>query len=122
MGHVGAANRHIIFGSCQEAIHEGADRVWRRWLGFCRHAGDASDPFLILLSVVERELFSKAFLHCYRTTNWSPSGDIAGVRAFPVVSGTVRQAAGHVASAFRSNLRESPLHVKGNTHLRPCVR
>ena len=39
LGHSSAANRSIIFDSCQEGRNEGADRVWRRWNGFCKITG-----------------------------------------------------------------------------------
>jgi hypothetical protein len=123
LGHsTSAANRHIVFGSCQEGQNEASDRVWRRWEGFVRRTGNQSDPFLTMLSVLERELFTQAFLQRYRTSSWTTTGNVAGVRPIPLVSGTVRQAASHVAATFRINLRESPMHRKESAHLQPFVR
>ena len=113
----------MVLGSCRESRHEDADRVWRWWIGsFCRASGSGDDPFLSLLSHHEGKLFTKAFLQCYRTTDWSTSGEIVRDRQSPVVASTVRQATSHVAAAFRSNLRDSPLHIPNGTHLRPFVR
>ena len=75
-----------------------------------------------MLSHDEGELFTKAFLQCYRTTSWAAAGHITGRRSSPVVSGTVRQAASHLASAFRGHLRRSPVHVKDGANMRPFVR
>ena len=112
MGHASLANSSIIFY-----------RVWRRWIGFCTRAGDPDDPFLVVLFLDERELFVKAFLRqCYRTTAWTAAGCIAGVRSQPVVAGTIRQAASHLAASFRGNtMRDSPLHIKGGPNLGPFV-
>ena len=63
-----------------------------------------------MLSHHEQELFTKAFLQCYRTASWSV-----------VVASTVRQASSHVASTFWGNLRDSPLHIPNGAHLRPFV-
>ena len=91
-------------------------------MGFCMHSRDPSDPFLILLSFDERELFVKDFLQCYRTTDWTLAGSVAGVRQKPVVAGTIRKAAGRLAAAFRSNMRDSPMHIKAGPNLRPFVK
>ena len=48
--HTSAANRSIIFGSCREARNEDADRLWRRWVGFCRASGSGSDLLITMLS------------------------------------------------------------------------
>ncbi|KAI2504383.1 hypothetical protein MHU86_10062 [Fragilaria crotonensis] len=96
--------------------------MWRRWIGFGRHTGYTADPFLALLSNNERELYTKAFLQCYRVSTWSTNGDVTGTRPRPLVASTVRQAAGHLAAAFRNDLRPSPIHVTGSSHLRPFIR
>ena len=75
-----------------------------------------------MLSHDEQELYTKAFLQCYRGSDWTQGGTVAGTRARPMVAGTVRQAAGHLAAAFRDNLRPSPIHIKGGSNLRPFVR
>ena len=117
-----AANRGVILDSCQEGRHEGADRVWRRWQGFCESTGIGSDPLLIKLSELERELFAKAFLQRYRTADWTPDGKFARNRKQPLGGGTLRQAASNLGAAFRMHFRESPLHIPGSTHMRPTVR
>ena len=81
-----------------------------------------ADPLITLLSHHEGELFTKAFLQCYQTASWGTSGNITGTRSSPVASGTVRQAAGHLATAFRGHLRDSPVHVKGSPNMPPFVR
>ncbi|KAI2512067.1 hypothetical protein MHU86_2355 [Fragilaria crotonensis] len=117
-----AANRSIVLDSCQEGRNESYDRVWRRWLGFCSHTGYANNPLLSLLPELERDVVTKSFLQCYRTAQWSPTGSLTGVRPIPLGVGTIRQAAGHLASAFRSHIGVSPLHVEGGTNLRPFAR
>ena len=91
-------------------------------MDFAKSQGVGLDPFLALLSNDEQELFTKAFIQCYRHAHWTTSGDFTGNRSRPVVSGTVRQATSHVAATFRSNLRPSPMHNPGGTHLKPFVR
>jgi hypothetical protein len=44
------------------------------------------------------------------------------MRSQPVVSGTVREAAGHLAASFRTNLYPSPMHVSGTSNLRPSTK
>ena len=122
LGLTHAANHGIVFNSCQEGRHESADRVWRRWLGFCRQSGFGSDPYLTLLSVLERELLVKGFLQHYRSTTWDPAGHATGVRKLPLGGSTIRQAASHLGAAFRQHFRDSPLHVQGSSHLRPFAR
>jgi hypothetical protein len=39
-----------------------------------------------------------------------------------MVSNTLRQAASHLATAFRVGIRQSPLHVAGTTHMLPVIR
>ncbi|KAI2509039.1 hypothetical protein MHU86_5415 [Fragilaria crotonensis] len=63
-----------------------------------------------------------SFLQCYRVSTWSTNGDVTGTRPRPLVASTVRQAAGHLAAAFRNDLRPSPIHVTGSSHLRPFIR
>jgi hypothetical protein len=53
---------------------------------------------------------------------WSPAGAILGKRKSPVVSATVRDAASNLAAAFRSNFKQSPLHIEGSSQLLPTVR
>ena len=123
MGSTSAANRRVIFDGRQEGIHEGSDRPWRRWKGFCESVGSGDDPFLDLLSIVERELVARAFFSLYRTSKWDKEGRPAGDRPRPLVAGTLRQATGDVAATFRSNfLRISPMHVEGSSHLFPSIR
>ncbi len=106
----------------KEGRHEAYDRVWQRWLGYCTHVGYGRDPLLTVLPDIERDLVTKSFLQCYRTSKWAPDGSITGVRESPLGVGTIHQAASHLAAAFRGHIGESPLHVKGGTHLRPFVR
>ena len=93
----------------------------RKPTGCGKHTGYSVDPFLTLLSDNEQELFTKAFIQCYRTSTWSLAGNVTGTRPRPMVAGTFRQATGHLAAAFRRNLKPSPIHIKGGTHLRPFV-
>ena len=39
-----------------------------------------------------------------------------------MVASSLRQATSELASAFRVNFRESPVHVPGSPHLRPSIR
>ena len=85
--------------------------------------GLRDDPFLIALSEHERELFSRAFLSLYRNARWErTTGRLLGKRKDTVVEGTVRSAAGHLASSFRDNLQQSPFHIAGSSHLRPSIK
>jgi hypothetical protein len=120
--HSGAANARIILYSKQEPAHENKDRVWRRWTSFCAEAGLNSDPFLSELQQPETELIMRSFLSLYRMARWRPTGAILGQRPRPVVSSTVRDAAGHLASSFRSHFQQSPFHLEGSSQLLPTIR
>ena len=50
------------------------------------------------------------------------TGKPEGNRTRPVVSNTLRQAASHLATAFRGSVGQSPLHVAGTTHMLPVIR
>jgi hypothetical protein len=120
--HSGPANHRIVLDSKQEEAHEKRDRVWRRWISFCTEAGIDSNPFLLKLQPPETELIIRAFLSLYRVAEWSPAGAILGKRKSPVVSSTVRDAAGNLAAAFRSHFQRSPVHIEGSTQLLPTIR
>jgi hypothetical protein len=122
LGHASVANRRIIFDARQEGSNESNDGTWRRWVGYCKLVDHGSDPLLFMLSLVEHELISRAFLSLYRTSNWNPDGRPTGTRSRPMVASTLRQATSELASAFRVNFRESPVHVPGSPHLRPSIR
>ena len=96
--------------------------MWRRWTDFCERTGSGDDPFLTVLSIVERELMARAFLNFYRTADWDIHGRFTGHREKPMVAGSLRQAAGNLATSFRINFRESPMHVTGTPHLLPSIR
>jgi hypothetical protein len=70
----------------------------------------------------ETELVMRAYLSVYRVAQWSPTGTILGKHPSPVVSSTVRDAAGHLAASFRSRFERSPVHVEGSTQLLPAIR
>jgi hypothetical protein len=55
----------------------------------------------------------KCFLTKHRTHDFHPSGRAAARRQKPIVSKTVRAAAGHLAKTFRVRDRPSPLHDPG---------
>ncbi|KAI2503570.1 hypothetical protein MHU86_10857 [Fragilaria crotonensis] len=117
-----AASRRVIFDSRQESSNESYDRTWRRWRGYCNHVGYPTDTCLTLLSDNERELFLRAFLNFYRTSNWNSDGRPTGTRREPVVASTLRQATSNLASAFRNNIGISPLHLPGTSNIRPIFR
>jgi hypothetical protein len=64
----------------------------------------------------------RSFLSLYRVARWSPTGTILGERPRPVVSATVRDAAGYLAATFRSRFQRSPLYVEGSSELLPAIR
>jgi hypothetical protein len=97
------------------------DRVWRRWLSFCKRAGLASDPFLLALLDDERELIIRAFLGLYKHAAWDKHGKLTGRRS-AVVAGTVRTAASSLAAAFRNHIQHSPFHLPGSANMRPTLR
>jgi hypothetical protein len=53
---------------------------------------------------------------------WSTAGTILGKHKSPVVSSTVRDAAGNLAASFRSQFQRSPVHIEGSTQLLPTIR
>ena len=120
--HSSVANARIVLDSKQEPAHENKDRVWRRWTSFCTEAGFDSDPFLSQLQQPETELVMRSFLSLYRVAHWSKTGAILGERPRPVVSATVRDAAGYLAASFRSSFKRSPLHIEGSSQLLPTIR
>jgi hypothetical protein len=63
----------------------------------------------------------RSFLSLYQMARWSPTGTILGQRARPVVSSTVRHAAGHLASSFRSHFQRSSVHLEGSSQLLPTI-
>jgi hypothetical protein len=64
----------------------------------------------------------RSFLSLCRVARWSPTGTILGERLRPVVSATVRDAAGYLAATFRSRFQRSPLHVEGSSQPLPAIR
>ena len=123
MGFVRSSNRCSVFDSRTEGSNEAYDRSWRRWLGFCTQAGQGDDPFLDRLSTVGREVVVRAYITCLRTAQWKTgTGQIEGKRKKPMVASTVREATGHLATAFRNNLKPSPLHIAGSAQLLPSAR
>jgi hypothetical protein len=70
----------------------------------------------------EKELFIRAFLALYRVAQWHQSGSLLGQRPRPVVSSTVRDAAGHLAASFQSHFQPSPFHLEESFQLLPTVR
>ena len=74
------------------------------------------------LSADERELLLRAFLECYRVSQWTPSGRLLGQRKEPLVGSTVRSAASALATAFRDSLQFSPLHDQSGTQFLPSIK
>lgn len=122
LGHAGTANRRIIFDSKQEAGHQTADRIWRRWEHFCYLSGLDDNPFLTHLPSTEKELILRSFLQLYRDASWNPDGKLTGRRRKPVVSSTVRDAASRLAAAFRHHNEPSPVHLANSSLLCPTIR
>ena len=89
---------------------------------FCTTAGTGNNPYLTSLSDQQRSLHVKSFLSCYRVSRWSQSGKLLGLRKNPVVSGTVREAASHLAASFRVHQHDSPLHIPGSSNLQPSIK
>jgi hypothetical protein len=123
LGFVHSSNRSIIFDSRTEESNESKDQTWRRWLGFCAKAGRSHDPFLNQLSPDGQELLVRSFITCLRTARWEKGSEvIKGLRKKPMVASTVREATGHLATTFRDNHKQSPLHIEGSSQLLPATR
>jgi len=100
-----------------ESTHEKGDRAWRRWIRFLERCGMGTDPFLDSLPRVnERVLVGRSFVVEYRVSSFDPEGRIIARRPVPMVSATVRDAIGSLASAFRKYGRLSPFHLEGDGH------
>jgi hypothetical protein len=67
------------------------------------------DPVLTALPNQGKKLFIKFFLSLNRTATWNVTGGLKGIRAAPVVSSTVRDAASSLAAAFQYHHKLSPL-------------
>ena len=124
MGFVRTANRILVFDKRTEGSNKSYDRTWRFWLGFCAKAGRSYDPSFNQLSAVGREIIIRSFITCLCTTQWKMgSGEIAGKRTGrPMVTSTVREATGHLATAFRNHLEPSPMHIDGSAQVLPIAR
>ena len=94
----------ILFGQ-QEASLQKRDRTWRRWTAYTKSVGFGDDPFLDGLSSAGSIVVSIGFLHSLRHNAYGGGGDKA-----TLAQGTIRETAGHLASAFRSHQRPSPVH------------
>jgi hypothetical protein len=116
LGFVHSSNRSIIFDSRTEESNESKDRTWRRWLSFCAEAGRSHDPFLNQLSPDGQELLVRSFITCLQMAQWEKgSGVIKGLCKKPMVASTVHEATGHLATTFRDNHKQSPLHIEGSS-------
>ena len=111
-------NNRIVNDSVQPKTNEDRDRTWRRWLGYGDQAG-ILDPFLSDLSQQERELLLRSFLNTYQVAHWHQSGTLLGTTTKALAGASVRTATGHLASAFRDNFQQSPLHVSNSSRLLP---
>jgi hypothetical protein len=122
LDHSGSANRRIILDSKNESGHESGDRVWRRWRSYCDTAGLSDDYLLTKLPDETKHLLLRSFLGLYRTGKWSVSGRLEGRHPQPLVAGTIKAAAGCLASSFRDNLKPSPFHLAGSQNLHPTFK
>jgi hypothetical protein len=85
-------------------------------------AGVADDRFLISLPDGEKYLLVRSFLGLYRTAKWSVTGQLEGQHPEPLVTGTVKTAAGCLATAFWENFQPSPLHILGSQNQLPAFK
>jgi hypothetical protein len=115
-------NDRIVLESKQEESHEKRDCTWRRWISFCIASGIQTDPYLTRLSKPEQELIIQAILALYQVAQWHQSGNLPGQHSCPLLSLSVRDAAGHLAASFWSHFKQSPLHLKGSSKLLPSIR
>jgi hypothetical protein len=63
-----------------------------------------------------------SFCSLHRVANWSATGAILGEHPRPVVSSTVRDAAGYLAASLRSSFKRRPIHVAGSSQLLPAIK
>jgi hypothetical protein len=89
---------------------------------FCESGGIRHDSFLTSLSNQGKELFIKSFLSRYQTASWNATGGLTEFCLMLVVSSTVRDAASSLTAVFWHNLKLSPFHEQGRSHLLPVVR
>ena len=125
MGFVRTANRSHTFESRTEGSNESYDRTWRRWLGFCAKAGRSYDPFLNKLSAVRQEVIIVPSLPAFivHTAQWKKrSREIVGKCTLTMVASTVREATGHLATAFWNHPQPSPMYIEGSAQLLPAAR
>ena len=61
----------------------------------------------------------RLLLSLYRVAHWSTAGGILDEHPRPLVSATVRHAAGYLAALFRGSFQQSPLHIEGSSQLLP---
>jgi hypothetical protein len=81
-----------------------------------------NDFHLASLSEVETELVARSFLSFFRDFGFHEDGRPKGKRRKPVVSSSVRDAAGSVAASFRGALQQSPFHLPNSTILHPAIK
>ena len=100
-----------------EATNERRDRHWRRWTAFVRDWGLGDDPFLDSVpGNDERTVLARGFVMSCRLFNFDRQGKITTEREKPMVSTSLRDAIGGVASAFRDSGRPSPFHISVGVH------
>jgi hypothetical protein len=106
----GVANHRIVNDAAQPKTNEDKDRTWRRWRRFCREAGIV-DVFLSDLSTVKKDVILCFFLCVYSQARWHASGRFLGRGKKTLAGSSLRNAAGHMAAAFRDRFEQSPLHL-----------
>jgi hypothetical protein len=115
-------NLQISFDSRQEDANEKHNQVWRGWKSYCNKGGIADDPYLLNLCDNDQELLVRSFLSLYRQATWDEKGKLTGNCKYPVVAGTVQDAASYLAVAFWKHHRTSPLHLEGSNNMLPSIR
>jgi hypothetical protein len=108
------ANARIIYDSKSEGRAETGDRVWRRWLGFCKAFADESDPYLERVPPSEIPTILRAFLELYRESSFTTEGVFHGSNKTPLAGSTIRSAAGSLGAKFRDHIGWSPLHCRSS--------
>jgi len=119
------ANDVEVLGYRGEAANEKEDRQWRRWRAFLDDWGIRGDYLLDEVpDIHERLLLGRGFVLTLRNFEFDQQGRATKERPRPMVSATIRDAIGCVASSFRKRGRASPFHVSqrvdgtGSTHPR----
>jgi hypothetical protein len=105
LSHSSVANARGILDSKQEPAHEE-----RQSVAPLDHLLRRSWSRLTLSSKLQQHETARHARLCPSTevAKWSPSGAILGKRPSPVVSSTVRDAAGNLAASFLESLRTEP--------------